>query len=163
MIGPALAAILNATRFTPDATLGSLQMVFGERLALETAAASASPLPEALGSVRIEIIDSTGAARAARLLHVSPGQINFLTPAEAAPGAAMLRLTREGEEPVESALTIGMVARGLFPANGTGEGIGAITALRVGANGSRSNPAGFRFETAAGRVLAVPLDLCRRK
>ena len=71
----------------------------------------------------------------------------------------MLRLTREGEEPVESALTIGIVTLGLFSANGTGEGIGAITALRVGANGSRSNPAGFCFEVAAGRVLGVPLDL----
>ena len=45
MIGPALAAILNSARFTPDAAPGSLQSVFGEHLALETAAASASPLP----------------------------------------------------------------------------------------------------------------------
>ena len=159
MIGPALAAILNAARFTPDAAPGSLQSVFGERLALETAAASASSLPEALGSVRIEIIDSTGAARAARLLYVSPGQINFLMPAEAAPGAAVLRLRREGEDPVESALTIGAVAPGLFSANGTGEGIGAITALRVGADGSRSNPAVFRFQAASGRGFGVPLNL----
>ena len=150
---------MNAARFTPAAAPGSLQSMFGERLALETAAASASPLPEALSGVRIEIIDSTGAVRAARLLYVSPGQINFLMPAEAAPSAAVLRLRREGEEPVESALTIGAVAPGLFSVNGTGVGTGAITALRVGADGSHTHPEVFRFEAAAGRGFGVPLDL----
>ena len=119
---PNPTAVLNAASFTPGAAPGSLQSLFGERLALETAAASELPLPEALGGVRIEIIDSTEAAHAVQLLYVSPGQINFLTPSGATPGAAVLRLTREGEEPVESALTISVAAPGLFSANGTGEG-----------------------------------------
>ena len=156
---PNPTAVVNAASFTPGAAPGSLQSLFGERLALETAAASELPLPEALGGVRIEIIDSTEAAHAVQLLYVSPGQINFLTPSEATPGAAVLRLTREGEEPVESALTISVAAPGLFSANGTGEGIGAITALRVAADGSRSTPAVFRFEAGGGRVVGVPLDL----
>ena len=156
---PNPTAVLNAASFTPGAAPGSLQSLFGERLALETAAASELPLPEALGGVRIEIIDSTEAAHAVQLLYVSPGQINFLTPSETTPGAAVLRLTREGEEPVESALTISVAAPGLFSANGTGEGIGAITALRVAADGSRSTPAVFRFEAGGGRVVGVPLDL----
>ena len=156
---PNPTAVLNAASFTPGAAPGSLQSLFGERLALETAAASELPLPEALGGVRIEIIDSTEAAHAVQLLYVSPGQINFLTPSEATPGAAVLRLTREGEEPVESALTISVAAPGLFSANGTGEGIGAITALRVAADGSRSTPAVLRFEAGGGRVVGVPLDL----
>ena len=66
------------------------------------------------------------AARAARLLYLSPGRIHFLTPAEAAPGAAVLRLTREGEQPVELALTIGAVAPGLFSINGARDGIGVM-------------------------------------
>ena len=156
---PNPTAVVNAASFTPGAAPGSLQSLFGERLALETAAASELPLPEALGGVRIEIIDSTEAAHAVQLLYVSPGQINFLTPSETTPGAAVLRLTREGEEPVESALTISVAAPGLFSANGTGEGIGAITALRVAADGSRSTPAVFRFEAGGGRVVGVPLDL----
>ena len=67
-------------------------------MALETVSASAQQLLAALGGVRIEIIDGTGAARAARLLFVSTEQINFLMPDEAAPGATLLRLTREGLE-----------------------------------------------------------------
>ena len=153
---PNPTAVLNAASFTPGAAPGSLQSLFGERLALETAAASELPLPEALGGVRIEIIDSTEAAHAVQLLYVSPGQINFLTPSETTPGAAVLRLTREGEEPVESALTISVAAPGLFSANGTGEGIGAITALRVAADGSRSTPAVFRFDRGfMARMMAL--------
>ena len=156
---PAIAAVLNSASFTPGAAPGSLQSLLGERLAQATVSSSALPLLAELAGVRIEIIDSSGATREAQLLYVSPGQINFLMPAEAAPGAAVLRLTREGEEPVEWAFTIGTVAPGLFSANGTGEGIGAITALRVAADGSRSNPEVFRYEAAAGQVVGVPLDL----
>ena len=157
--GPTLAAVLNAAAFTPGVAPGSIAILFGERLALETVSASAQQLLAALGGVRIEVIDGTGAARAARLLFVSTEQINFLMPDEAAPGATLLRLTREGEEPAELAFTTGVVAPGLFSANGTGEGIGAISALRVGADGSRSHPAVFRSDAAAGRMTGVPLNL----
>ena len=157
--GPTLAAVLNAAAFTPGVAPGSIAILFGKRLALETVSASAQQLLAALGGVRIEVIDGTGAARAARLLFVSTEQINFLMPDEAAPGATLLRLTREGEEPAELAFTTGVVAPGLFSANGTGEGIGAISALRVGADGSRSHPAVFRSDAAAGRMTGVPLNL----
>ena len=132
--GPSLAEFLNAAGFIPGTAPASLQSLFGERLAPATAVASALPLLAELVGVGIEVIDGTGAAHEAQLLYVSPGQINFLMPDEAAPGAAVLRLTREGEEAVELAITIDTVAPGLFSANGTGEGIGAITALRVAAD-----------------------------
>ena len=151
---------LNAAGFTPGIAPGSIASLFGKRLALETFSASAQPVrPPALGGVRIEIIDSTSEARDARLLFVSPEQINFLMPDEAATGAAMLRLTGEGEEPVELAFTIDAVAPGLFSANGTGEGIGAVTARREGADGSSSNPEVFTYDEAAGRLVGVPLGL----
>ena len=57
------------------------------------------------------------------------------------------------------ALTIDAVAPGLFSANGTGEGIGAITALRVGADGARSNLKVFRSDAATRRMIGVPLEL----
>ena len=158
--GSVLTAVLNTAGFTPAVAPGSIASLFGERLTLETVSAGARLLlPAALGGVRIEIIDSTSEARAALLLFVSPGQINFLTPAEAALGTGLLRLTRKDEEPVEFAFTVGAVAPGLFSANGTGKGIGAITARRVGADGSSSNPEVFRYDAAAGRLVGVPLDL----
>ena len=155
--GPALTAVLNAASFTPGVAPGSIASLFGKRLALETV--STSVHLAALGGIRIEIIDGMGAARAARLLFVSPGQINFLTPDEAVSGESVLRLTREGEEPAELAFTIIAVAPGLFSANGTGEGIGTISALRVGADGSHSHPAVFPLRyggRADGRRASQP-------
>ena len=157
--GPTLSEVLNTASFTPGVAPNSIASLFGERLAGETVSASELPLLAESAGIRIEIIDVTGLARAAQLLWVSPEQINFVVPAAAAPGTARLRLTREGEAEVELALTIDAVAPGLFSANGMGEGIGAITALRVEADGSRSNPVVFRYDAEAGRVVGVPLAL----
>ncbi len=105
-----------------------------------------------------------GAMHASPLFYVSPGQINFLMPAESAPGPARLRLTREGQIAAEWAIAINGVAPGLFSANGTGSGVGAITALRVSADGSRSTPDVFRwlsnpFDASEGQFIAVSIDL----
>ena len=157
---PAITAVLNAASFTHGIAPGSIASLFGKRLALETVSSGEQPLlPPALGGVRIEIIDSISEARAAPLLFVSSGQINFLTPAEDALGTGLLRLTRIDEEPVEFAITVSAVAPGLFSANGTGQGIGAISALRVAAAGSRSNPEVFRYDATALRLVGVPIDL----
>ena len=156
---PNRKGVLNAAGFTPSVAPGSIASLFGEHLAPASATSSSLPLLADLAGVRIVIIDATEAAYTARLLYVSPGQINFLMPDEAALGAALLRLTREGGEPVEVPFTINAVAPGLFTANGTGEGIGVISALRIAADGSRSNPVVFRYDAAAERMIGVPLDL----
>ena len=141
--------VKNAASLAPGVAPGSMASLFGENMVPETISAG----------VRIEIIDATEAAHTARLLYVSPEQINFLMPADVATGEALLRLAREGEEPSEWAFTISAVAPGLFSANGTGEGIGVVSALRVAADGLRSNPAVFRYDAAAKRMIGVPLDL----
>ena len=116
-------------------------------------------LPLTQAGITIEIIDSSETAYPAKLFYASQEQVNFLMPSEVATGAALLWLTKEGEESAELKLTIGAVAPGLFSANGTGESIGAITALRVRADGSRSNPAVFRYDAEALRMVGVPLGL----
>ena len=151
--------VKNAASFAPGAAPESIVSLFGAQLAGETAAAHGRPLPLRQAGITIEIIDSSETAHLAKLFYTGREQVNFLMPAEAATGEAVLRLTREGEEPAELELTIGAVAPGLFSANGTGQGIGAITALRVGADGSRSNPAVFRYNAATGRMVGVPLGL----
>ncbi len=151
--------VKNAASFAPGAAPESIVSLFGTPLARETAAAHGRPLPLRQAGIAIEIIDSSETAYQAKLFYAGREQVNFLMPSEAATGEAVLRLTREGEEPVELALTIDAVAPGLFSVNGTGEGIGAISALRVATDGSRSNPKVFRYDAAAGRVVGVPLDL----
>lgn len=151
--------VKNAASFAPGAAPESIVSLFGTQLARNTAAARGRPLPLRQAGVRIEIIDSSEAAYPAQLFYAGREQVNFLMPAEAVTGEALLWLTRKDGEPVELALTIDAVAPGLFSANGTGEGIGAITALRVGADGERSNPAVFRYDAVTGRMVGVPLEL----
>ena len=151
--------VKNAASFAPGAAPEAIVSLFGRQLARNTSAAHGRPLPLRQAGVRIEIIDSSETAYPAQLFYAGREQVNFLMPAEAATGEALLRLTREGEEPAELELTIGAVAPGLFSANGTGEGIGAITAHRVGADGARSKPAVFRHDAATGRMIGVPLEL----
>ena len=151
--------VKNAASFAPGAAPESIVSLFGTQLARNTAAAHGRPPPLRQAGIRIEIIDRSETAYPAQLFYAGREQVNFLMPAEAATGEAVLRLTREDGEPVELALTIDTVAPGLFSANGTGEGIGAITALRVEADGERSNPKVFRSDAATGRMVGVPLEM----
>ena len=151
--------VKNAASFAPGAAPESIVSLFGRQLARNTAVAHGRPLPLRQAGIRIEIIDSSETAYPAKLFYAGREQVNFLMPAEAATGEALLRLTREGEEPAELEFAIGTVAPGLFSANGTGEGIGAITAHRVGADGVRSNPAVFRYDAVTGRMVGVPLGM----
>ncbi len=151
--------VKNAASFAPGAAPEAIVSLFGTQLARNTAVAHGRTLPRRQAGITIEIIDSSETAYPAKLFYAGREQVNFLMPAEAATGEALLRLTREGEEPAELELTIGAVAPGLFSANGTGEGIGAITALRLGTDGARSNLKVFRSDAATRRMIGVPLEL----
>ena len=151
--------VKNAASFAPGAAPESIVSLFGTQLTRKTAVAHGRPLPLRQAGITIEIIDSSETAYPAKLFYAGQEQVNFLMPSEVATGEALLRLAREGEEPAELELTVGAVAPGLFSANGTGEGIGAITALREGADGARSHPVVFRYDAVTGQVVGVPLEL----
>jgi len=108
--------------------------------------------------VTLEVVDSAGTTHLAPLFFVSSGQVNFLMPADVAIGPATLRLTRDGET-AESAITVSAVLPGLFAINATGQGPGAIIAVKVAADGSQSNPEVFRFDSQAGAFVGVPISL----
>jgi hypothetical protein len=88
---PSLAAVVNAASFRADAVVpGSLISIFGSNLAQTTASAPAAPFPRSLGGVTLSINGIP-----ARLLFVSPGQINAQVPSELTAGlaTAVLELT----------------------------------------------------------------------
>ena len=58
-----------------------------------------------------------------------------------------------------SAIQVNAVAPGLFSISASGSGIGAITALRVAVDGSRSPVDVFRFDTTLQEFVAAPIDL----
>ena len=100
---PFLAALVSSVgAFAQTGTLTSMSMAsygplvapdsiaagFGSNLALTTASGTSMPLPTTLGNVSVTITDSSGAKLTAPLYLVSPGQINYLIPANTALGKA---------------------------------------------------------------------------
>jgi uncharacterized protein (TIGR03437 family) len=117
----AVSAATYQSTLAPD----SVGSVFGEDLAHDTLTATVDAggqLPTELAGVRVEV-----AGQLAALLYISPGQINFVVPASVAAGATTVavhsvdtNLTRT------AAVNIATTAPGLFTADSTGSGPGAI-------------------------------------
>lgn len=142
----------------PEAAAGSIVSAFGADLSSATEAAGAMPLPATLAGGSVRIQDSAGAAHTASLLLVSPGQVNFIVPANAALGQATVSLLREGQVRATGILRIVRVSPGIFAANATGQGVAAATAV-LGAGGGQTFPPVFACGTAPLSCFAVPLDL----
>ncbi len=84
----------------------------------------------------LTLVDSRGEARPASLAFASPSQINFLVPAGAALGGAVLRVL-QGEEIAQTAtLSIVRAEPGVFTADASGSGLAAAVVTTVKADGS---------------------------
>jgi uncharacterized protein (TIGR03437 family) len=120
--GAVQSAAAPSSSVAPD----SLASLYGVNLAPGIAQASVQPLPLALGLVTLSVTDAAGVVRAAPLLYVSPGQINFLVPDGTAPGLATLVVAGQ-----TFTAAVQSVAPTLFSVNGAGSGVAAATAIRV--------------------------------
>lgn len=136
----------------------SLVSAFGEELAAFEAFASL-PLPTALGGVSVLVKDSAGAERLARLLYVSPTQINYEVPGDVAAGEATMRVLRGGAVAASGTLQIADSAPSLFAANSNGMGPAAAFAIHAAQNGSQTSQAAARFDPEQGKYVADPIDL----
>lgn len=130
------------------AAAGQILSVFGTNLAGTTAAATSLPLPVELGSVRVQM-----GGLAARLLYVSPGQINLVAPSGLAGLAgSVTTLVVYNDRLVTPAVRVPVArqAPGVFTALGTGKGAAAMTHVD-GTVVSRAAPLG------AGEAVSVYL------
>ena len=134
LLGPALAQNTPTVTITSaaDANIGvtpvSLATATGLNLTMQSATAVSTPWPTTLGSVMIQVTDSASVPRAAGLLFVSSGQINFEIPAGTAPGPALV-LINNGVSQTSATVQIQPVAPGLFAINNLD--IAAATAIRI--------------------------------
>jgi uncharacterized protein (TIGR03437 family) len=103
-------------------TAGGLASVFGENLAAQPAAAAGFPLPVELGQTRVLI-----GGWPARLLYVSPRQINLVTPADLLGPAATLVVYNGGLASPAARVSVARQAPGVFSVLGNGAGAGAVT------------------------------------
>jgi len=155
----AVASVSAASYSEAAVAREAIVAAFGSGLATATAAANATPLPTTLAGTRVVVRDSGGAEREAPLFFVSPTQINYQIPLEAAAGEGVVTITNADGKTATGAIEIAAVAPGLFTADSSGRGIAAATALRVRADGPQQFEPVAQFDAALGRIAAVPIDL----
>jgi len=103
------------------------------------------------------VTDSAGVQRAAGLIFVSPGQINFAVPDGTAPGTATFAVTNASGNQ-SFAGTVQTVAPALFSMNGAGTGVAAATAIRVQAANPQLQSPVTVFQCSGSTCTSVPID-----
>ena len=109
----------------------SLAAAFGKDLAASTAAApEGQAWPTTLGNTTVSVQDASGTTRAAELLYVSPGQVNFVIPAGTSSGGATVTITTERlftNQPQTAQVQIAPIDPAMFVLNAGGLAAGYVT------------------------------------
>ncbi len=122
-------------------------IAYGPVMADRDSQAHTVNLPLTLGKLAVEVTDSKGATRTARLFWASAGwgQINFVVPGESAPGPARMTIVREDGSRSSAPITITDTAPGFWT------GVSC-----------RGPAMGKVIQTAAdGKVTTAPLSECK--
>lgn len=148
---------VSAAAFQTPLAPGAMAAGFGRDLApaVEVAAAN-GPLPVALARTSVKLKDANGAEWTAALWFVSPTQINYLVPEQAAEGRATVTVERDSVAVAVGAADIERVAPGLFTMNADGKGVPAGWAV-VARGGASTRRYLFNAGCAAGACYPVPL------
>ena len=156
----ALETVSAASFQGPLLATASLASAFGRSLSPTTEAAGSLPLPETLAGVRVTVTDRGQRESPAKLLFVSPEQVNFLAPVSSLTGPGTVKVFGPGGELRASGLVqIEQVAPSLFAANFDGRGVAAAIAVRVGVDGRQQVEQVFHCAGQGVRCSPVALDL----
>ncbi|MGE0128320.1 MAG: IPT/TIG domain-containing protein [Blastocatellales bacterium] len=139
----------------------SIVAAFGTQLATGVQSASSQPLPTALLGTSVTVNGTL-----APLFFVSPGQVNYLIPPNAADGDAQVVITStaaNGDQIVSRGqIKIASVAPAIFTANANGSGAPAAVTGRVNASGQfvyDPNPPFEPDPLHPGQFLPAPIDV----
>jgi uncharacterized protein (TIGR03437 family) len=114
---------VNAASFLGPLAPGAIAAAFGNNLATRLEAAQSLPLPTQLAGVTVRVIDSAGVEHFARLFFVSPGQINYLIPEQAAPGVAQIIVNNGAGVVSQGQLQIANSSPAIFTVSYNGRGL----------------------------------------
>ncbi len=149
------AANYREDYFTP----GGIVSVFSNDFTTVVDQANSIPLPTVLSGVRVSILDASGIETAAPLFYISPTQINFYLPETIAAGRAIIRVTKSTGEILTGMGLISATAPGIFTFDGNGQGYPAANVQHVNANNQSTFDNVARFDSTAGRAVAIPIIL----
>ena len=160
---PVVSSVFNGATLAPAPVVAvareSWVVLKGIRLAASTALAD-PPYPNVVAGTSVTVRDSNGVNHSAPVYFVSPGQINFLFPANAASGTAQIFVTTaEGVSGTAQRVEVRPVAPGLFTANADGSGVAAGFAERILLSGERQTVPLFAFNESTRLFQNLPLDL----
>jgi uncharacterized protein (TIGR03437 family) len=127
----AISAASSAAPLAPE----SLASLVGSKLAVSTAIADPHSPPNSLGGISLRIRDSAGQTRLARLLYVSPAQINFEVPTGTAAGDVTLEVIDAPSTVPPVTVAARSIAPGLFA---VADSQAAAYGLRIETNGTQT-------------------------
>lgn len=114
------ARVINAASYGATVAPGSIASIFGQNLTNITLTAFTRPLPADLGNTRVTV---NGVA--AKLLYVSPQQINLILPDNLPSGTAQLVITSSDGSSKSATATVQPAAPGIFTLQSSGSGVPA--------------------------------------
>jgi uncharacterized protein (TIGR03437 family) len=117
-----------------DSTVAPDEIVsaFGVDLATSRVSTPSASFPTSLAGTTATLVDSSNTSYAVPLAYVSPGQVNYVVPSAAQPGAAALTITSGDGTKTTGVVLIAAVDPGLYSANATGNGAAAGFAVCSG-------------------------------
>jgi uncharacterized protein (TIGR03437 family) len=128
---------------------------FGTNLSSGTASASGG-LTTQLGSTTVSVTDSGGTTRAAQLVFVSPGQVNWVVPSGSRPGPATAT-TMSGSTVSTDIFDIENVGPSIFTIAGTGSGAPAAYVLTTAPGGGQISQNVYSCST--GTCTPIPVNV----
>jgi len=118
---------VNAANYGQTIAPDSLAATFGNQLSATTATAASLPLPLTLAGVTVMVNNLS-----APLLYVSPGQINYIVPANVDPGTAVIRVVNGANVVANGTVTIETVSPSIFTVSANGKGTPAAQTTQDG-------------------------------
>jgi uncharacterized protein (TIGR03437 family) len=131
-------SIVSAASFAESAIASdSIVSAFGTNFSTTSELAAGSPLPISLAGVLVRVLDSAGVDQNAGLYAVTPNQVNFVLPANTAPGTAVITLLAADARRFSGNTFVQAVAPAVFYSSTSTGNWTAANLLRVRADGTR--------------------------
>jgi uncharacterized protein (TIGR03437 family) len=150
----------SAASYAPPGEMAAnmIMVSIASGLAVGTAVATGTYLPEQLLNTQVMIADSGGAANFVPLFFVTEGAVAFLVPALAALGDATVTIWSGTGTTVSQQMVVKKIVPSLFTANSSGSGVAAGFWIRAG-NGVVTQDYLFDPLEPVGSRVPVPVDL----
>jgi uncharacterized protein (TIGR03437 family) len=107
----------------------------------------------------VQAVDSSGTTSFAKLLYVSPKQINYLLPVGMASGLAQVSVLNNGTAVANGTVQVQPTAPGIISANSSGMGVATGYVQNVAQNGTAGPPQFVAtYDEAMGKYVAAPIS-----